>query len=131
MSQAGPVNPGSLAAQSIRLRKFDMKMIPQDAVCVFIGRRRTGKPRVAKRLAAICVYRYFQCVEQRRARRLVGIGHVGVPHAARIRVTDILAVLFDVGDVENFRVVRMRVVLQKMRLHAAKAPREGDHGGGI
>ena len=28
---------------SINLRKFDMKMIPQDAVVVFIGRRRTGK----------------------------------------------------------------------------------------
>ncbi len=28
---------------NLNLRKFDMKMIPQDAVCVFIGRRRTGK----------------------------------------------------------------------------------------
>ena len=28
---------------AINLRKFDMKMIPQDAVVVFIGRRRTGK----------------------------------------------------------------------------------------
>ena len=50
MSQTGPVNTGSLAAQSIRLRKFDMKMIPQDAVCVFIGRRRTGKSTLVKDL---------------------------------------------------------------------------------
>lgn len=30
-------------AIDINLRKFDMRRIPQDAVCVFIGRRRTGK----------------------------------------------------------------------------------------
>jgi hypothetical protein len=40
----------TLAAQSVRLRKFDMKMIPQDAVCVFIGRRRTGKSTLVKDL---------------------------------------------------------------------------------
>ena len=50
MAQPPPVNAGSLAAQSIRLRKFDMKMIPQDAVCVFIGRRRTGKSTLVKDL---------------------------------------------------------------------------------
>ena len=44
------VNPNTLAAQSVRLRKFDMKMIPQDAVCVFIGRRRTGKSTLVKDL---------------------------------------------------------------------------------
>ena len=43
-------NPNSLAAQSIRLRKFDMKLIPQDAVCIFIGRRRTGKSTLVKDL---------------------------------------------------------------------------------
>jgi hypothetical protein len=43
-------NPNSLSAQSVRLRKFDMKMIPQDAVCVFIGRRRTGKSTLVKDL---------------------------------------------------------------------------------
>ena len=43
-------NPNTLAAQSVRLRKFDMKMIPQDAVCVFIGRRRTGKSTLVKDL---------------------------------------------------------------------------------
>jgi hypothetical protein len=40
----------SLASQSVKLRKFDMKMIPQDAVCVFIGRRRTGKSTLVKDL---------------------------------------------------------------------------------
>jgi hypothetical protein len=40
----------NLSAQSVRLRKFDMKMIPQDAVCVFIGRRRTGKSTLVKDL---------------------------------------------------------------------------------
>jgi hypothetical protein len=44
------VNVNTLAAQSVRLRKFDMKMIPQDAVCVFIGRRRTGKSTLVKDL---------------------------------------------------------------------------------
>ena len=31
------------SAMSLNMKKFDMKNIPQDAVCVFIGRRRTGK----------------------------------------------------------------------------------------
>lgn len=43
-------NANSLSAQSVRLRRFDMKMIPQDAVCVFIGRRRTGKSTLVKDL---------------------------------------------------------------------------------
>lgn len=47
---ASAPNPNNLAAQSVRLRKFDMKMIPQDAVCVFIGRRRTGKSTLVKDL---------------------------------------------------------------------------------
>jgi hypothetical protein len=47
---AAPPSANSLAAQSVRLRKFDMKMIPQDAVCVFIGRRRTGKSTLVKDL---------------------------------------------------------------------------------
>ena len=48
MSQGQPQN--ALNAQHLRLRKFDMKMIPQDAVCVFIGRRRTGKSTLVKDL---------------------------------------------------------------------------------
>lgn len=28
---------------NVNLRKFDMKSVPEDAVCIFIGRRRTGK----------------------------------------------------------------------------------------
>lgn len=47
---SAPPAHGNLAAQSVRLRKFDMKMIPQDAVCVFIGRRRTGKSTLVKDL---------------------------------------------------------------------------------
>ncbi len=35
---------------SLNLRKFDMKTIPQDAVCVFIGRRRTGKSTLVRDL---------------------------------------------------------------------------------
>ena len=38
------------AAVNVGIRKFDMKMIPQDAVCVFIGRRRTGKSTLVKDL---------------------------------------------------------------------------------
>jgi len=37
-------------AMSVNLRKFEMKSIPQDAVCVFIGRRRTGKSTLVKDL---------------------------------------------------------------------------------
>ncbi len=37
-------------AMSLNLRKFDMKTIPQDAVCVFIGRRRTGKSTLVRDL---------------------------------------------------------------------------------
>lgn len=35
---------------SLNMKKFDMKMIPQDAVCVFIGRRRTGKSTLVRDL---------------------------------------------------------------------------------
>lgn len=38
------------AALNVSLRKFDMKRIPQDAVCVFIGRRRTGKSTLVRDL---------------------------------------------------------------------------------
>jgi len=38
------------SAMSVQLRKFDMKSIPQDAVCVFIGRRRTGKSTLVRDL---------------------------------------------------------------------------------
>jgi hypothetical protein len=37
-------------AQSLSLKKFDMRMVPQDAVCVFIGRRRTGKSTLVRDL---------------------------------------------------------------------------------
>lgn len=37
-------------AVSVNLRKFSMKSIPQDAVCVFIGRRRTGKSTLVRDL---------------------------------------------------------------------------------
>ena len=37
-------------ALNVGIRKFDMKMIPQDAVCVFIGRRRTGKSTLVRDL---------------------------------------------------------------------------------
>ncbi len=35
---------------NFNLKKFDMKSIPQDAVCVFIGRRRTGKSTLVRDL---------------------------------------------------------------------------------
>ena len=38
------------SALNVSLRKFDMKKIPQDAVCVFIGRRRTGKSTLVRDL---------------------------------------------------------------------------------
>jgi hypothetical protein len=37
-------------ALSLNMKKFDMKNIPQDAVCVFIGRRRTGKSTLVRDL---------------------------------------------------------------------------------
>lgn len=37
-------------AIDINLKRFDMRRIPQDAVCVFIGRRRTGKSTLLKDL---------------------------------------------------------------------------------
>jgi len=36
------------SALDVNIKKFDMKSIPQDAVCVFIGRRRTGKSTLVK-----------------------------------------------------------------------------------
>jgi hypothetical protein len=38
------------SAMNVSLKKFDMKKIPQDAVCVFIGRRRTGKSTLVRDL---------------------------------------------------------------------------------
>lgn len=38
------------SAMNVSLHKFDMKKIPQDAVCVFIGRRRTGKSTLVRDL---------------------------------------------------------------------------------
>ncbi len=38
------------SALNVSMRKFDMKKIPQDAVCVFIGRRRTGKSTLVRDL---------------------------------------------------------------------------------
>lgn len=38
------------AALNVSLRKFDMRRIPQDAVAVFIGRRRTGKSTLVRDL---------------------------------------------------------------------------------
>jgi hypothetical protein len=35
---------------SVNLKRFDMKRIPQDAVCIFIGRRRTGKSTLVRDL---------------------------------------------------------------------------------
>jgi hypothetical protein len=40
----------SQSAMDVSLRKFDMRKIPQDAVCVFIGKRRTGKSTLVKDL---------------------------------------------------------------------------------
>jgi hypothetical protein len=40
----------ALSAMDVSLRKFDMKKIPQDAVAVFIGRRRTGKSTLVRDL---------------------------------------------------------------------------------
>jgi hypothetical protein len=41
---------GDQTALNVNLRKFEMKMIPQDAVVIFIGRRRTGKSTLVKDL---------------------------------------------------------------------------------
>ena len=38
------------SAMNVNLRKFQMKDIPQDAVAIFIGRRRTGKSTLVKDL---------------------------------------------------------------------------------
>jgi hypothetical protein len=40
----------ALPTMDVKLRKFDMSKMPQDAVCVFIGRRRTGKSTLVKDL---------------------------------------------------------------------------------
>ena len=40
----------STSAMNVNLRKFSMKDIPQDAVVIFIGRRRTGKSTLVKDL---------------------------------------------------------------------------------
>ena len=40
----------NMAANTLKLKKFDMKNIPEDAVCIFIGRRRTGKSTLVRDL---------------------------------------------------------------------------------
>lgn len=41
---------GDTTALNVGIRKFDMKTIAQDSVCVFIGRRRTGKSTLVRDL---------------------------------------------------------------------------------
>jgi hypothetical protein len=40
----------AVSSMDLGLKKFEMRKIPQDAVCVFIGRRRTGKSTLVKDL---------------------------------------------------------------------------------
>ncbi len=40
----------SAIAMNLNLKKFDMRSVPEDAVCVFIGRRRTGKSTLVRDL---------------------------------------------------------------------------------
>jgi hypothetical protein len=40
----------AMGGMSLSLRKFNMRDIPQDATCIFIGRRRTGKSTLVKDL---------------------------------------------------------------------------------
>ena len=40
----------NLSPVVVPLHKFDMKKIPQDAVAIFIGRRRTGKSTLVRDL---------------------------------------------------------------------------------
>ena len=47
MAQSQPRNS---AAPQLKLKKFDMANIPEDAVCIFIGRRRTGKSTLVRDL---------------------------------------------------------------------------------
>jgi GTP-binding protein EngB required for normal cell division len=41
---------GTQGGVNVNLRKFVMKSVPQDAVVVFIGRRRTGKSTLVRDL---------------------------------------------------------------------------------
>lgn len=43
-------SPAAMAASAVKLRKFNMKDVPQDAVVIFIGRRRTGKSTLVRDL---------------------------------------------------------------------------------
>ena len=36
-------NMAASSAMNLQMKKFNMNQIPEDAVCIFIGRRRTGK----------------------------------------------------------------------------------------
>src|SRR5580704_5216697 len=48
----------------------------------------------------------FAGVQQRPARRGLGVGHVRVPSPARIGVADRLAILDDIGKHQDFRISR-------------------------
>jgi hypothetical protein len=50
MKKVSPYQTLMAAAVNVSLKKFDMKKIPQDAVVIFIGRRRTGKSTLVRDL---------------------------------------------------------------------------------
>ena len=50
MKKSGTHSDTMAAAVNVSLKKFDMRRIPQDAVVIFIGRRRTGKSTLVRDL---------------------------------------------------------------------------------
>ena len=65
-------------------------------------------------------------MQQRRARRVGRVGHIGVPYAASIGMADITAIFLDIGDKHDVRLIWVGVMLQEHTVHPAQAAGEGE-----
>src|ERR1700724_1328742 len=82
----------------------------------------TREYRIAERTAVLD--RNFTGVQQRPARRRLGVGHVRMPGPARIGVADRLAILDDVGEHQDFRVSRKGELRPRTDLELPKSARK-------
>ena len=121
---------GELAAGGVFLGASAVDGAQAGELSLQLGRKRVvggggaGKDRVAERVAVLD--RDLARVEERAARRRLGVRHVGVPGAARIGVSDRLAVHDDVGEHEDLGMAGQRELGARADLELAEAAREGD-----
>ena len=89
-----------------------------------VGGRGAGEIGVAEHAAAD--HRHFQRAQRGDGVRIGQIGAIGVPEYARIVAANVLAVLLDIGDHENFRMINVELVGEFQFAQLAEARAEAD-----